>query len=163
MHILDLILLICLVPAAIQGFSKGFITQLVAFIAVLVGAWVAYHFSSLASTFLQSWLEVSPAVLQIISFVLLFIVVVFVLNLIGKGLKALLKFAMLGWADKLLGVVLSLLMTCLVLGLLIILFNTINTKFELVSEEVLSQSVLYGPLRDIAYTVFPYFKELLVK
>lgn len=163
MHILDLILLICLVPAAIQGFSKGFITQLIGFVAVLVGAWVSYHFSGLVSDLLKTWFEVSPAVLQIISFVLLFIVVVFVLNLIGKALKAILKFAMLGWADKLLGVVLSLLVTCLVLGLLIILFNTINTKFELVSEEVLSQSVLYGPLRDIAYTVFPYFKELLVK
>ncbi len=163
MHILDLILLICLVPAAIQGFTKGFITQLIGFVAVLVGAWVSYHFSGLVSEFLKTWFEVSPAVLQIISFVLLFIVVVFVLNLIGKALKAILKFAMLGWADKLLGVVLSLLMTCLVLGLLIILFNTINTKFELVSEEVLSQSILYGPLRDIAYTVFPYFKELLVK
>lgn len=163
MHILDLILLICLVPAAIQGFSKGFITQLIGFVAVLVGAWVSYHFSGLVSDLLKTWFEFSPAVLQIISFVLLFIVVVFVLNLIGKALKAILKFAMLGWADKLLGVVLSLLVTCLVLGLLIILFNTINTKFELVSEEVLSQSILYGPLRDIAYTVFPYFKELLVK
>lgn len=163
MHILDLILLICLVPAAIQGFSKGFITQLIGFVAVLVGAWVSYHFSGLVSDLLKTWFEVSPAVLQIISFILLFIVVVFVLNLIGKALKAILKFAMLGWADKLLGVVLSLLVTCLVLGLLIILFNTINTKFELVSEEVLSQSILYGPLRDIAYTVFPYFKELLVK
>ena len=163
MHILDLILLICLVPAAIQGFTKGFITQLIGFVAVLVGAWVSYHFSGLVCEFLKTWFEVSPAVLQIISFVLLFIVVVFVLNLIGKALKAILQFAMLGWADKLLGVVLSLLMTCLVLGLLIILFNTINTKFELVSEEVLSQSILYGPLRDIAYTVFPYFKELLVK
>lgn len=163
MHVLDLILLLLLIPAAVQGFTKGFVAQLVAFLAVLVGAWVAYHFSGPAAGMVQPWLEVSPAALQVVLFAVLFLGVVLVLNLIGKGIRAILKFAMLGWADKLLGVALGLLKAGIVIGLAVILFNTVNTKLELVSPDVLGQSVLYGPVKDIAYTVFPYLKELLVK
>ena len=39
-------------------------------------------------------------------------------------------------------------------------FCSLNNTFELVSEETLETSVLFPPLKDLAYTVFPYLKEL---
>jgi membrane protein required for colicin V production len=68
---------------------------------------------------------------------------------------------MLGWLNKLLGAVFSLLKCSLIIGLLIMVFNSINNTFNLVAEEELAKSVLYPPLKDIAYTVFPYLKEML--
>ena len=49
----------------------------------------------------------------------------------------------------------------LVVGLLVMLFNTLNTKVELVDEKILGDAVLYTPMKDLAYLVFPFFKELL--
>ena len=157
MNALDIILLICLVPAVVQGFAKGFIHQLVA------GAWLSFRFSGLVCTWLEPYLEVSPAVLQAIAFFLIMLVVMAVLALVGKAVRSILKFAMLGWLDKLLGMAFALLKAGLAIGIAVILFNTLNTKLELVKPEVLDQSVLYGHVKDIAYAVFPYFKELLVK
>ena len=70
---------------------------------------------------------------------------------------------MLGWLDWILGVVFALLKAGLFIGICIVLFDTLNAKFEFVDNAVLDESVLYSPIRDIAYTVFPYLKELLLK
>ena len=44
--------------------------------------------------------------------------------------------------------------------LVIMLFSSLNNNLHLVSEEVLAQSSLYTPLKDMAYTVFPYLKSM---
>ena len=79
----------------------------------------------------------------------------------GKAIEKLLKLVMLGWLDKLLGLVLSLLKGGLLIGLLIVLFNTLNTKFGFVPQETLDSSVLYPPFKEITYTIFPALKDLL--
>ena len=61
------------------------------------------------------------------------------------------------------GVAAAVLVTALVVGIVIILFDTVNLKFGLVKAETLSESVLYGTLKDFGYLVFPYLKQLLLK
>ena len=68
---------------------------------------------------------------------------------------------MLGWLNKLLGVIFALLKCALIVGLVIMAFNSINGTFHLISDETLSNSLLYGPIRDTANNVFPYLKGLL--
>ena len=68
---------------------------------------------------------------------------------------------MLGWLNKLLGIAFAFLKTALIVGLVIMLFNSLNDNFHLIQEETLAESVLYGPLKNLAYTVFPYLKEML--
>lgn len=57
--------------------------------------------------------------------------------------------------------VFSLVKAGLVIGLVIMAFCSLNNTFNFVSEEVLNESVLFPPLKNLAYTVFPYLKELL--
>ena len=85
------------------------------------------------------------------------------LNLLGKMLQGLLKLVMLGWADRLLGLVFALATGVLLVGLGVMLLDTLNVRFGFISEETLESSVLYSPLKDIANTVFPYIKEWLFK
>jgi membrane protein required for colicin V production len=68
---------------------------------------------------------------------------------------------MLGWLNKLLGVVFALLKTVLIVGLLIIAFTSVNDTFKFVQESVLNDSLLYPPLKKLAFEVFPYLKEIL--
>ena len=51
----------------------------------------------------------------------------------------------------------------LVIGVFIVLFDTINVKFNLVKPEVLDGSVVYTALRDLCYLVFPYLKSFFFK
>ena len=163
METLDIIIVICFIPAIIRGLQKGFIEQAVALISLVLGAWIAFRSSSVVSVWLKPYLEVSETVMSVASFAIVVIVVVVLLFIAGRLLTGLVKLVMLGWLDRLLGLAFSLLKTALIIGLVVVLFDTINLKFELVDSSTLDASVLYGPIRDFAYIVFPYLKSLLFK
>lgn len=159
----DIIILICFIPAIIRGLQKGFIEQVIALVSIVVGAWLAFHFSSSISEWLQPYLELSGTVLNVVSFALIVIVVVLVLFLLGRMLTKIVKLVLLGWLDKLLGIVFSLLKAALLISLVIILFDTLNLKFEFIHQDILDDAVLYNPIKDLGYTIFPYLKSLLFK
>ena len=159
----DIIILLCFLPAVISGLMKGFIQQVVALVSLLLGAWLAFKFSNVVGEWLQPYFNVSETVMHVISFAVIMVAVVLVLFVLGKILTGVTKLVMLGWLDRLLGLVFALLLAGLLIGIGIVLFDTVNVKFDLVDEAVLEESVLYAPIRDIAYTVFPYLKELLLK
>lgn len=161
MNIVDIILLICFVPALVQGLRKGFISQVIAIISIIAGVWVSARFTASASTWLAQYIEGSEQVLKVISFALIFIAVIAVLAILGRLLEGTVKLIMLGWLNRLLGMVLSLVKAGLIVGLVIMAFCSLNNTFSLVSEEVLNGSVLFPPLKNMAYTIFPYLKELL--
>lgn len=161
MNIVDIILLICFVPALVQGFRKGFISQVIAIISIIAGVWLSARFTADASTWLAQYIQGSEQVLKVVSFALIFIAVIAVLAVLGRLLEGTVKLIMLGWLNRLLGVAFSLIKAGLIVGLVIMAFCSLNNTFSLVSEEVLNESVLFPPLKNLAYTVFPYLKDLL--
>ena len=161
MSIVDIILLICFIPALISGIRKGFISQVISIVSIIAGVWVSFKFSTQVGEWLGQHIEAAENVLKLISFVIIMIAVFAGLALIGKLLEGLIKFVMLGWVNKLLGVVFALLKTGLVVGLLIMVFCSLNNNLHLVSDDILAESVLFTPLKNIAYTVFPYLKSLI--
>lgn len=163
MNILDIILLVCFIPAIISGLRKGFIAQVVAIISIVLGVWLSVKSATLVGSWISQWIEASPQLINIISFAIIFIAVAVLLFTIGKLIEATIKIIMLGWLNKLLGVLFSMLKCILIIGFLIIVFEAINDTFGLVPESYLSDSLLYTPFRDIADSVFPLFKELLSK
>lgn len=160
MNILDIVLLACLIPAVIQGLRKGFIAQVVAIISLILGGWLAYRFSSALTGWLGQWIEAPAAAMNVISFIIIFAIVVTLLFLLGKILEASIKIILLGWLNRLLGLIFALFKYVLVLGLLTVLFDSINGKFNIVQESYLSSSVMYSGFRSIAYSIFPYLKSL---
>ena len=86
----------------------------------------------------------------------------FALFALGKILEKTIKIIMLGWLNRLLGVLFSMLKCILIVGFLIIVFEAVNGQFHIVSEKYLAESVMYTAFRDIAYSVFPYFKRLIM-
>ena len=138
----DIIILICFLPAIISGIMKGFIEQAIALVSLILGAWLAFKFSTVVSGWLQPYFEVSETVLNVISFAVIMVAVVLVLFVLSKILTGVTKLVMLGWLDRLLGLVFALLKAGLLVGIAIILFDTLNVKFEFVEEKVLDESVL---------------------
>ena len=163
MATLDIILLICFIPGIIRGLSKGFLEQALALAGVVVSVWAAFRFSSLVCTWLKPYVDVSETTLNVISFALILVVISLGVVLLAKLLTKVAELAMLGWLDKTLGLVFALAVNALVIGVFIILFDTVNLKFGLVKPEVLEDSVVYTTLRDLCYFVFPYLKEFFFK
>lgn len=161
MNVLDIILLICFIPAVIQGIRNGFIAQIISIAALILGVWASARFTPEVSSWLAQYITVSEQVMKVISFAAILITSFLILAVAGKFLEATFKLVMLGWLNRLLGAVFSLVKAGLVIGLVIMAFCSLNNTFNFVSEEVLNESVLFPPLKNLAYTVFPYLKELL--
>ena len=161
MNILDIILLICFIPALIQGIRKGFIAQAISIISIVAGIWASARFADVVSAWVAQYITASEQVMKVVAFALILVVVFIVLGLVGRLLEGLFNLVLLGWVNKLLGVVFALLKTALIVGLLIIVFTSINDNFHFVQESVLNESVLYPHLKKIAFEVFPYVKDML--
>ena len=110
---------------------------------------------------MAQYIQGPEQVLKITAFALIFIAVIAAMTLLGKLIEGTVKLIMLGWLNRLLGVVLSLVKAGLIVGLVIMAFCSLNNTFNLVDEEMLNQSVLFPPLKNMAYTIFPYLKDLL--
>ena len=162
MNALDIVLLVLLIPALVRGITKGFLEQAISLVGVIVSVYLAYKFSGVVCEKLKDYLTVSETILNVVAFALVLIVALLVVVLIAKLVTSVAEMATLGWLNKALGVVFALAMAILVMSILIILFDTINVKFELVKSPVLEESTLYRPLKDLGYFVFPYLKQLLM-
>ena len=160
MNILDAILLICFIPAIVQGIRKGLINQVISIVSLLLSVWLAFKFSPELSTYLSGFLETDRNVLIVISFTLIMLAVSISFTLLGKAVEAVINFIMLGWLNKLLGMIFAIAKYGIIIGLIILLFCSINTTFNIVNPEVLNESVLYTPLKEAAETLFPYLKSL---
>ena len=161
MGTLDILLLLCFIPALVRGIQKGFVEQVVSIVSIFVGAWLAYRFAGPLGASLKEFLSVDQKVISVISFALIVILSVFLLHLLGQLLSKTLSLASLGLLNRLLGIVFALLKAALVIGLIIFVFDTLNAKWGLVNSEILQNSVVYTALRDASLKVFPYLKNLL--
>lgn len=163
MSLIDIAILLVFIPFLISGIKNGFMVQATSLVALVAGAWLALRFSSLLSSRIAPYVGISTQVLNIISFVVIMIACVLLLALLGRGLKAVVKLALLGWLDKTLGALLAIVKAALILGIAVIIFTHLNGKFGWVEKEVLDSSLLYNPLKDLASAIFPYFKELIAQ
>ena len=161
MNILDLIILICLVPAIIQGIRKGFISQVISTISLFVGIWLSCKFATTVGTWMSGFIEASTQTLNITGFIIILAGTCLALLLSGKILEKFLKTITLGWLNRLLGVVFAIVKCILILGVALFLFESVNSSLHLVSQEYIEESSLYGIVKDIADTIFPYIKSLL--
>ncbi len=161
MSILDIILLICFIPALVQGVRKGFISQAISIASIIIGIWASSRFAEVVSEWLGKYITVSDQVMKVVAFALIFIAVFLVLAAVGKLLEGMFKMVTLGWLNRLAGLVFALLKTSLILGILIMVFTSLNDTFDLVSEATLNESVLYPPFKEAAFKIFPYIKDML--
>ena len=161
MAILDIILLLCFIPAIVTGISKGFIKQVVDLVAILAAAWAAFHFSTMMADWLSQYLTLDASILKVVSFVLVAIVVAVLLHLVGALLTKTLKALSLGFLNRLLGLVFGVLKVALILGLVILLFETLNSSLHIVKPEATADAVVYNALKDAANAIFPILKSFV--
>ncbi len=156
MNYIDIVLALLLLFAAINGFRKGFISELASLAALVLGVWGGIEFSYITTDFLTNRLGLETNHLNLISFLVTFVVIVILVHLVANSLSKLLEVAMLGWANKITGLVFGFLKTAFILSILLLIFNKIDDDVHILSQETKSESRLYEPVRKFAPSVFPF-------
>lgn len=160
MGTIDLIILACFLPAVVIGLKDGFIRQLVALGALVLGLYLSVRFSTPVGQWITERWHLEPFWIKVISFSVIFIAVALVLNLVGKLLEKVLKITMLGWLNRILGLVFAIITTALIVGTLIYVLNSANGLLKFIPEEKIAESRLYKPLLHLVEIAFPYLKSL---
>ena len=142
MNYLDIIIAIILFLFGFKGLRKGLIIEVVTLLAFGVGIYGAMHFSDFTAEHLQEVMNIDPKYLNTVAFVLTFILLVVVVNIIGRLVKNMIKALNLGFFDRLGGFVVGVAKGVLLCSAVVLVFN--NLQFTgLIKEDVKKDSYLY--------------------
>ena len=164
--IIDVAFLLTMLVAIFKGVRKGFIVGVFSLLAFIIGLAAALKLSAIVAKYLEQNVVTSTKWLPVLSFFLVFIVVVLLVGLGARLIKKTFALAMLGWLDKLLGIVLYIVLYTIIFS--IILFFA--EKMLLLKPHVISDSNTYnyiapwGPkVIDNLGNIIPIFKDMFTQ
>ncbi|HMR91122.1 MAG TPA: CvpA family protein [Chitinophagaceae bacterium] len=164
--LLDIILVILLVLAAIKGYQRGLIVGLFSFIAIIIGLAAAMKLSAVVAGYIGSAIKVSDQWLPVISFAVIFIIVVLLVRLGANMLQRSTEAIMLGWVNRLGGVVFYAAIYIIVFS--VVLFYA--EQVRLVQPATTESSVTYhlvqpwGPRAINGFgAIIPVFKDMFAE
>lgn len=156
MNYIDIILVILLALAAISGFRKGLVVELASLAALILGIWGAVEFSYITSEFLVENFDWQWDHLNIASFIITFVVIVILVHIVGSTVNKLVETVMLGFVNKLAGLIFGILKSALILSIILVVFDKIDEDMNILSEDTKAESRMYEPIRNLAPTIFPF-------
>lgn len=155
MNTVDIILSLVLLYGLVRGFFRGLLAELASLVGIVAGIYGAVHFSHFLGEFLSEIVDWKVQYINLISFAITFILIVFLISLAGKMLTKIAAFAALGIVNKLLGGVFGLIKSAFVASVIIMFFKATNERIEIVEDKTLEESILYQPVASIAPIVLP--------
>ena len=156
MNYLDIIIAILLFLFGFKGFRKGLIIEVVTLLAFGVGIYGAMHFSDFTAEHLQDFMEINPKYLNTIAFVLTFILLAVVVNIIGRWLTNLIKAMNLNFWNKLGGFVFGVAKGVLLCSVLVLVLNNFQL-LGVIKPEVKERSKLYPYIEQTVPYVYRGF------
>jgi len=161
--LIDIIFAVILVLAVFKGYQRGLIVGLFSIIAIIIGIAAAMKLSAVVAGYIGRAVKVSEEWLPVISFIVVFIIVLLLIRLGAKAIERTVEVAMLGWVNKLGGILLYAAIYILVFSVL--LFYAEQMRF--IKPETIDKSVTYsfvqpwGPkvLNSIG-SVIPLFRDM---
>lgn len=163
---IDVIFIILLVFAVIRGFQRGLIVGIFSFVAIIVGLAAAIKLSAVMAGYLGETVNVSKQWLPVLSFLLVFIVVVLLIRLGANLLQKSVEAVMMGWVNRLGGIIFYVAIYTIVYS--IILFYA--TQLKLLQPATAEKSAVYsiiapwGPgIIEAIGAVLPFFKNMFAE
>ena len=155
MNIFDIVIASLLLFGFVRGLLKGLFVEVASLVGLIGGVYGAIHFSYFVSDFLKEYVSWNPEYISLAAFAVTFVIIILVIALLGKALTKIADFASLGILNKILGGVFGALKIGLILSVLFIFFGKMNDTIPFIEKETLQESILYGPVKKVAPTIFP--------
>lgn len=159
MSFLDIVLGGLLCFSLYKGIRNGLFVELASFLSLILGIYIAIKFSDVIKSILSGWVHWNPYTIQVIAFILTFIVVVIAIYLLGKFLTGIADFAFLGWLNSLGGGFFRVLKTVLIISIFLTVFEKINYHNYLAKKETLDKSIFFNPIQKVAGFIFPSIEK----
>ena len=160
---IDILLIVLLIMATIKGYQRGLIVGIFSFIAIIIGLAAAMKLSTVAADYIGNAIKVSDAWLPVISFVVVFIGVVLLIRIGANLVQKTVEISMLGWLNRLGGILLYIAIYLLVFSVLLFYAEQIKLLQPATIDNSVSYSYVqpWGPkVIDGFASVVPVFKDM---
>lgn len=161
---IDIIFIFLVALACYKGIKKGFIRSVISITAFFIGFFIATKFAATVAVYLTKHQWVNNKWIPFLSFILVLALVYVAMNLLGKIIEKSAELIMLGWFNKLLGLLMYLLMYGLLYSMILYYLN----QLHVLSDRQINASFFYNKLAPIAPIVLnhignwvPIFKNMI--
>jgi len=159
---IDSIAVVLVILAVIKGLRKGFVVAVFSFLAFIIGLAAALKLSAVVAQYLGNNTNISQRFVPILAFIIVFLIVAFFVRLGAKAIESALRLAMLGWLNKIGGIVFYLLLYFFIFS--IVLFYA--TQLHIIRLQTEQTSVTYPLIYPMAPviidalgSIIPLFKN----
>ena len=160
MNYIDIIILILVTFFCYKGFKRGLIKEMISLLSLIVGIYLASQFSFFLEDQLIKHFSRYKEIISSISFIIIFSIIYLSLKLAEIIISKISKTLYLGIINYPLGLVFGGLKTLLILSILMIEIEYLETKLNFkIPEEQKTQSLLYSPISNIIPTIMPIVNE----
>jgi membrane protein required for colicin V production len=163
---IDIFFVILMVLAIFKGYSRGFVVALFSILAFIAGIAAAMKLSATVANYLGNNEVIGKQWLPVISFLLVFVVVVLLVRLGASVIEKTMQLAMLGWVNKIAGIILYVVLYIVLLSVVIFYANQV----KLINDETLEASATWayvqpwGPwAMNGLGRLLPFFKDMFAE
>ena len=164
--LLDLVLVVIMIVAIIKGYQRGLIVGVFSLVGIIIGLAAAIKLSAVVAGYIGKAITISHTWLPIISFIIVFIIVVLLVRLGANMLQKTVEVALLGWVNRLGGILLYIAIYLIIYSVILFYAEQVN----LVKPDTIHNSVTYtfiqpwGPkvINGFA-SIIPVFKNMFTE
>ena len=138
--IIDIIFAVLMLMALFKGINRGLIVALFSLLAFFVGLAAALKLSAVVAIHLSENTNLTGFYLPIVSFLLIFFLVVFLVRLGARWVQETIELVWLGWLNRLLGVIFYAVLYIIIFSILLFFATQIN----LIKQETVDASSTYN-------------------
>ena len=149
MGVIDIVIVCCFLPVLYFGIKNGLVKQLVAFAVIYFGLRLSLRFATPVAEWIVERVKISDFWAKTVSFIVIFFAIALLLNLLGKMLEKIINISMLGWLNKLLGIVMTFCIFALLISVVVYFVDSANNLLDFIPKEKLEESRFYPALLDL--------------
>lgn len=155
--ILDILFAVLIALAIFKGYQRGLVVGIFSLIAIIVGLAAAMKLSAAIAGYIGQTVRVSDRWLPILSFIIVFLLVLWLIRLGARLIQKAMEMATLGWVNRLGGILLYAVIFILVYSVLLFYAEQVH----LLQPDIIRQSVTYSFVQPWGPRVINGFGNLI--
>lgn len=158
MEIIDIVLILLLGYGGYKGYQTGLLIQIITFLAFIIAIITAFHLGQNGINSLKKWIDVDKSLLPVISFILIFLLVLITIIFFGRFLTRILHQTLLGSIDQYSGAFVGILKTAFGLGCILWLLDKSGLKIPI---QYTNESFVYPWLTEYSPGIIHFISKII--
>lgn len=161
LSVIDIVVAVIIIACAVFGAIKGFISQIVSIVSLVLGIWCACKLSELLARYVKEWFSIGESAVYIVSFIIILVVVIILCHFIGRGIEKIIRLTMMNWLNRMLGFLFAAAKAIIIMSVAVYIIDYIDNAWGLVPEGLAGKSLFYSTFLKISQTFFPYLQSII--